>query len=401
MLSFLQRHKGLVVVGVLLLLPAVMLYAQTRRGGGRGPVVGTLIDIAGVTERALLWVSGGILDGIEHYVTSVGSYDELVRLRQERIAADVLQTQVSELSIENEHLRRLANAAGSTDGPRPLGARVIGRSGRPMARLVTIDKGSSDGLRRGDGVIAEEGVVGVVLALGRGHADVLVLSDPASAIDVVVQRSRARGIIRGRGDDDKYAAVVEDFDRLRDVQPGDALVTSGIGARFPPGLLVGRIVDVEDRDDLTLRAVVQPAVSLGRVEHVAVLIGRENPREPLLGDDETIVPAPARRLRRSKRPKPDPLLGPSTAADDMAPVISDVDPTDARDDGTSDPASASVARPGEEADAGVRSSPPPATEPIHSVPSPLPAAPPAPVAPDAGATGAGPAEAAETAEGPP
>jgi hypothetical protein len=177
------------------------------------------------------------------------------------------------------------------------------------------------------------------------------------------------------------------------VQPGDALVTSGIGARFPPGLLVGRIVDVEDRDDLTLRAVVQPAVSLGRVEHVAVLIGRENPREPLLGDDETVVPAPARRLRRSKRPKPDPLLGPSTAVDDMAPTI-DGD-VDARDDGTSEPVPASGPRPGEEdsrssspTDAGVRSSSPP-PEPVPVVPptSPPPSPSPAPPAgPDAGAT---------------
>ncbi len=318
MLSFLQRHKGLVVVGVLLVLPAVMLYAQTRRGGGRGPVVGALIDVAGAVERGLLWLSGGMLDSIEHYVTSVASYDELVRLRQERVAAEVLQAQVAELSIENERLRALANAASAVDGPRPLGARVIGRSGRPLARLITIDKGSSHGLRRGDGVIAEEGVVGVVLALGRAHADVLVLTDPASAIDVVVQRSRARGIVRGRGDDDKYAAVVEDFDRVRDVQPGDPLVTSGIGARFPPGLLVGRIVDVEDRDDLTLRALVQPAVSLGRIEYVAVLIGRDNPVAPALGDDETVVPAPARRLRRRLAPKPDPLLGPSAA--DAAPV---------------------------------------------------------------------------------
>jgi len=374
-LSFLQRHKGLVVVGVLLLLPAVMLYAQTRRGGGRGPVVGALIDVAGLVERGLLWVSGGILDGIEHYVTSVGSYEELVRLRQERIAADVLQTQVAELSIENERLRGLANAAGSIDGPRPLGARVIGRTGRPMARLITIDKGSSDGLRRGDGVIADEGVVGVVLALGRGHADVLVLSDPASAIDVVVQRSRARGIIRGRGDDDKYAAVVEDFDRLRDVQPGDDLVTSGIGARFPPGLLVGRIVDVEDRDDLTLRAVVQPAVSLGRVEHVAVLIGRENPTAPLLGDDETVVPAPASRLRRSKRPKPDPLLGTGPAAADTGSA-SDVD---LRDDGVDDAASGpsgadtQTLDPGPAgADAGVRGVPPAPTSPDVVPPSPSP-----------------------------
>ncbi|HEY1098859.1 MAG TPA: rod shape-determining protein MreC, partial [Myxococcota bacterium] len=142
---------------------------------------------------------------------------------------------------------------------------------------------------------------GVVLTVGRYSSDVLVLTDPASAIDVVVQRSRARGIIRGRGDDDKYAAVVEDFDRLREVEPGDDVVTSGIGARFPVGLLVGRIVDVDDADDLTVRALIKPAVDISRVEHVAVLVGREMPKAPALGDEDVQLPPPIRRVRRAPK----------------------------------------------------------------------------------------------------
>ena len=328
MLSFLQRHKGLVVVGALLLLPAVMLYAQTRRGGGRGPVVGALLDASGVMERAMLWASGGLLDLIQHYVTSVNNQEELSQLRRERQSADALASRVEELSIENEHLRGLANASGAVDGPRPLGARVIGRSGQPLARLVTIDRGANHGVARGDGVIAEDGVVGVVLAVGRYSSDVLVLTDPASAIDVVVQRSRARGIIRGRGDDDKYAAVVEDFDRLRDVQPGDNVVTSGIGARFPVGMLVGSIVDVDDADDLTLRALIQPAVNLARVEHVAVLVGRPAPRAPALGDDDVQLAPPIRRVRRAAKPVPraDSSLSVSDAG--SIDVVESVDPVE-------------------------------------------------------------------------
>jgi rod shape-determining protein MreC len=159
-----------------------------------------------------------------------------------------MQARVEELSIENEHLRALANATSTIDGPRPLGARVIGRTGQPLTRLLTIDRGANHGVARGDGVIAEDGIVGVVLAVGRYSSDVLVMTDPTSAIDVVVQHSRARGIIRGRGDDDKYAGVVEDFDRLRDVKPGDAVVTSGIGARFPVGMMVGNIIDIDDAE---------------------------------------------------------------------------------------------------------------------------------------------------------
>lgn len=283
MWELLRKYKGFVVVGVLLLLPVVLLYAQTRRGGRGGPIVGALVDLAGGLERSFLFVAGGISDGMEHYLTSVGSYPELVDLRQQWLSSRAQAVRIAELSIENERLRALANAAADVDGVRPLGARVIARTGQPLTQLLSIDRGSSDGVRRGDGVISADGIVGVVLVAGRSTSDVLLLSDPSSAIDVVVQKSRARGIVRGRGDADKYAAVVEDFDRLRDVAAGDVIVTSGIGARFPPGLLVGTIVDVKDKDDLTLEALVRPASFFSRVEHVAVLVGRESPRAPILG----------------------------------------------------------------------------------------------------------------------
>jgi rod shape-determining protein MreC len=283
-LSFLQRHKGLVVVGTLLILPLVLLYAQTRRGGAHGPVVAAVLEVSSVIERGVLWATDGITDGLEHWVTSVSSWPELARLRQERVARTALEDRIAELSMENEALRALANAAGAIDGPRPIGARVIGRRGQPLTKLVVVDKGARHGVRRGDGVISADGVVGVVLTVARTSAEVLLFSDAAAALDILVQRSRARGILRGSGDHDRYAAVVEDFDRLRDVRPGDVVVTSGFGARFPPGTRVGTIAEVKDRDDLNVEALIVPATNLARVEHVAVLVGREAPLPPALGD---------------------------------------------------------------------------------------------------------------------
>jgi rod shape-determining protein MreC len=161
---------------------------------------------------------------------------------------------------------------------------VIGRRGQPLTRLIVVDKGARHGVRRGDGVISADGVVGVVLTVARTSAEVLLFSDATAALDILVQRSRARGILRGSGDHDRYAAVVEDFDRLRDVRAGDVVVTSGFGARFPPGTRVGTIVEVKDRDDLNVEALILPATNLARVEHVAVLVGREAPAPPSLGD---------------------------------------------------------------------------------------------------------------------
>jgi rod shape-determining protein MreC len=321
-LQLLARYRGIIVVGVLLSLPLVLLYAQTKKPGARGPVVGVFVEVSSWIERGLLWSVGGLLDGFEHYVTSVRSYDELVRLRRDDHSASRLEGRILELEKENEELRSLARAVEGIDGPRPVGARVVARTGSPLTKLFTLDVGSADGVKRGDGVVDKNGVVGLVLAVGRRSCDVLLLSDSSSALDVVVQRTRARCILRGDGSNGRYGAEVQDFDKLRDVQPGDTIVTSGLGARFPAGVVVGYVTDAEaPADSLYLKATVRPAAELDRVEHVAVLIDRPPPKAPRLGgreDDDALamppdagpgsilIPPPAPPLTAPAKPAPKP-----------------------------------------------------------------------------------------------
>ena len=367
MLQLLARYKGIVVVGVLLLMPLVLLYAQTKRPEARGPVVGVMVDVAAAMERGLLWVTGGLLDGIEHYATSVTAWDELMRLRRERGQALGWWARAEELARENEELRALARAVEPIDGPRPIAARVVARTGAPVSNLITVDVGSADGVRRGDGVIDKSGVVGLVLSVGRRASDVLLVTNSRSAIDVVVQRSRARGILRGTGSDERYVARVEDFDRMRDVKPGDSIVTSGLGARFPPGLLVGTVLETTaPENSLYLEADIRPAASLDRVEHVLVLIQRPPPRAARLGeeqDDDEVDAGPAADGGPAA-PRPRAAVTPSPRGVDAGIVAS----TGAGADG----GAAAVALP----DAGVA----PAVGPVPLVapPAPSTAAPPGP-----------------------
>lgn len=281
----LSRYRGLVLVGVLMVSPLALLWAQSRAPGARGPVAGVLVDLASVIERGMLSITGAIDDVLTRYVTGVNATDELVSLRRQQGHLHAARVRIRELELENEELRRLAHVAERIDGPRPLGARVIGRSGAPLTRLARIDRGRIDGVRRGDGVVASAGVVGQVLVVGRYASDVLLLSDPASALDVVVQRTRARGMIRGTGGNGEYSARVEDFDRLSDVQVGDLIVTSGLGEHFPPGLSVGEVLQVTSPDDnLYQRADIRPSVDFSKIENVLVLIRREPRRKPLLAD---------------------------------------------------------------------------------------------------------------------
>jgi rod shape-determining protein MreC len=339
-LQLLARYRGIIVVSALLVMPLVLLYAQTKKPGARGPVVGVFIDVAGIIERGLLGSVGFVVDGIEHYVTSVAAYPELAAARRDQFTAAALQVRVDELEVQNEELRALAKAVEAIDGPRPIAARVVARKGAPLTEIITLDVGSADGVRRGDGVVDRYGVVGLVLSLGRSACDVLLLSDPSSAIDVVVQRTRARGILRGEGSDERYGARVEDFDKLRNVRPGDAIVTSGLGARFPPGVFVGTVTDAQaPENSLYLRAIVRPAAAFDRAEHVSVLIHRPTPKAPRLGREIDAEPPAAMASNPETAPTTAGAPPPAADARSIAPSANDstdaavAAPPDANDEG--------------------------------------------------------------------
>lgn len=290
MLNTLHRLRRYGLVGALVIAPSVMLYAQTRNPASRGPVVGVIVDATSIIEKGLLAMTGGVSDVLFKYVGAVRQSDDLVRLRRDAVAQQALKARIAELEYENDILKGLLKTGQGLPQTRPIGARIIGRTGEPLSHLARLEQGKWGGVARGDGVITQDGVVGRILDAGRTASDVLFLTDPSSVLDVVVQRTRARGLLRGEGRDEQYGLRIDDFDRLADVIEGDVIVTSGLDPSFPPGLLVGEIAEVTGAlDGLYTRALVRPIVDFGKLEHVLVLVHNRGTAPVRLGGAEPMV----------------------------------------------------------------------------------------------------------------
>jgi rod shape-determining protein MreC len=151
-----------------------------------------------------------------------------------------------------------------------MAASVIGEDGAPWFKTIIIDRGEVDGLREGMAVLTSEGVVGQLLKVAARSSRVMLLTDNASAIASVVQRSRARGVVKGKGG----GQCVLDFAvHDEDVKVGDMVVTSGIGDVFPKGMPVGEVTMVKKGDFGIFQSIeVRPAVNITRLEEVLVLL---------------------------------------------------------------------------------------------------------------------------------
>ncbi len=203
-------------------------------------------------------------------------YTEIGRLRAEnqRLGEEVERlkeevTRLREQAQATQRLERLLAFREQLPG-RAIGARVIGRDSTKWFSVITVDRGSQDGVHRNAPVVAAEGLVGRVLTVTPTTAQVLLVSDARSAVGVVLQQSREAGVVEGQ---EQTLLRLKYISRDREITPGELLVTSGLSGVFPRGLPVGAVETVvREQGALYQEATVRPVVNLDHLEDVLILI---------------------------------------------------------------------------------------------------------------------------------
>lgn len=262
----------LLIVGFLLCAPGAV--ALTKRGE-QAPTTWVGALAAWATRPVQTAVVGGI-DGAwglwNRYVALWQVAADNVALKDKNIRLTAQLRAFEEASAENARLRGLLALREQLAAPDAAAARIIAVSPVPAFRSLRIDRGRAQGVSAGDAVVVPTGLVGRIAAVGEHTADVMLLVDASSSVDALVQRSRARVRVRGEGGDAAFGLDAQYLERTADVEPGDVLVTSGLGHTFPKGLPVGLVRGVERRAfGLYQRAIVQPSVDVTRLEDVLVV----------------------------------------------------------------------------------------------------------------------------------
>jgi rod shape-determining protein MreC len=273
--DLLKRLFGPVVVVALVLLAIVSMVLDRRRlneGGRELPWwQATLLEVTAPVERLISSPIEGVKGFYRDYVDLIDVRSENARLAERVAQVESENLQFREALVASGHLERVAAMRDEAEIPM-LPAEIVGLDVTPFFRSILIDRGTEHGVMPGNPVITQDGVVGVVTAASAHAAKIMLLLDRQSTVDALIQRSRARGLVHGAGRD---ALEFEFFVRESDVVVGDEVVTSGLGGVYPKGLSLGRVSEIrESTGQLTQIAVVRPAVDLGRLEQIFVMLRR-------------------------------------------------------------------------------------------------------------------------------
>jgi rod shape-determining protein MreC len=254
----------------------VLISAQVNARSGvpllQAVVFGAFAEVQRATTGCVRAVRG-VWDG---YVGLQNVHWQNEALKRENAYLKVKLQQTRALALESQNLRQVLDLRDRAQLP-TRAAEIIGTSATADFRTLTIDRGTSDGVRADLAVIAPAGAVGRVVLPSRHAAKVQLLVDRNAAVAVRVERTGAQGIALGTGDP---LLRLEYVSTTAEIAVGDLVVTSGIDGVYPPGFAVGHI-EALDRSGGTFRVIrVRPTVNFSDLEEVLVVLASSAPAVP-------------------------------------------------------------------------------------------------------------------------
>jgi len=262
------RLRTPLIVAAALLLVISLLSLGLKRAPILKKMEGAVIYLTAPGLQALHYV-GRTLKGVwEGYFYLVGLRQENTLLRSHLEEYGQKEIRYQEALQGLSRLEGLLNL--KKEVPQPVtGARVIAYDPSLWSRCALIDQGQDQGVKKGLPVLAAGGIVGRIVDTYPHHAKVMLLVDRSSGADAMVQRTRVRGILQGKGGN---RCSLDYVPKSADVQEGDLVLASGLGGIFPKGLVFGKVSAANKKTPGVFQEIeVTPAVDLSALEEVLVV----------------------------------------------------------------------------------------------------------------------------------
>ncbi|MBI5288755.1 MAG: rod shape-determining protein MreC [Chloroflexi bacterium] len=238
------------------------------------PVENVTLNVTSPMQTGLSSLTRPVADWVNNITDAGALSDENRRLREENERLTNELARAREEAIQQQSAEDLNAVKQQFPDDVFLASNVVSRDSSNARAIIAIDSGSGDGVREGMIVVSEgRSLVGTVTKTFDDYSWITLITDPKSAVSAIVQESRSDGVVSGNYD----GSLVMDFvGQGAAVKVGDFVTTSGVGGRYPSGIVIGRIADVQKTDqDLFQKVHVDHLASLSKLERVLVLTSFE------------------------------------------------------------------------------------------------------------------------------
>ena len=275
MAHLLTERKPYLLLLILLTFNLGLMSSRIKSAGQRSLLEDAVMSLMSPFLKAADWVGQGVSGTWRAYVGLRGVERENRRLREQADALALNAQAAEESRQELGRLRELLELRESVPWT-TVPARVIARGTEGSARIVTLDRGSRDGVRLNQPVLTPRGIVGRVIEAAPGASKVQTVLDPNSGVAGLIQRTRVQGMVVGAGE---RGCRMEYVSELSNVEVGDVVVTSGLDQIYPKGYTIGIVASIGEGEGLTKLVELRPEVDFRRLEEVLVVLKEEGRAE--------------------------------------------------------------------------------------------------------------------------
>lgn len=260
------RTPLLIVLAVLLVISVLSL--SLKQSPALSRVQGLVITVTSPGLQALGYLGRSVKRLWLGYFDLVGARQENIQLRQTLEEYRQKEVRYQEAQQALTRLEGLLDMKRQVALP-VIGARIIAYDPSLWSRCALIDQGKAQGVKNGLPVLAPEGIVGRVVETYPQYSKVMLIVDRKSGAEAMVQRSRVRGILKGKGG---WSCSLDFVPKSADVQVGDLVLASGLGGIYPKGLVFGKVTEANKKNPGVYQEIeVAPTVDLAALDEVLVI----------------------------------------------------------------------------------------------------------------------------------
>lgn len=268
-----ENRKSKYIFIVLTVLCVMMIVLSSVKDGLMNPIRNTIGYVLVPLQSGVNRVGYGLYEELEDHRTLKAVQEENKRLNEQ---IDLLTEENNRLAQNEGELSRLRDLYALDQDYlqyEKVAARVIAKDSENWFQVFRIDKGSQDGIRVDQNVMANGGLVGIVTDVGLNYATVRSIIDDESRVSAMCLQSSSTCIVAGDLTLYQQGRLrITDMQKNATIQDGDRIVTSNISSKFMPGILVGYAVDIQDDEKKLMKTgYLIPAADFDDLTEVLVL----------------------------------------------------------------------------------------------------------------------------------
>ena len=271
--------RMVMIIGAIILVAVnvIVLSVNSKRHAPRTAFGRGVISIVSPFQEIVTDGINVVKNVWKQYFNLVSVSKENARLNRSLQQAEERNNRLVEMELSHARLRKLFEFKDTLQ-KNVVAAEVVGRDPSPWFQTVIVNKGSQAGIARGMPVVIPEGIAGLVIEVSGNYAKVLLVIDQNSAVDALIQRNRARGIVKGEASGELLLQYVL---RKHDIRVGDVVVSSGLDGVFPKGIRIGYVRDVNRPDSgIFQQLAVTPYADFEKLEEVLIVL--DPPEKPVV-----------------------------------------------------------------------------------------------------------------------